>query len=125
MAPYSSRVENIFNSLNNDVMNCYDIANRAKSLGYDPDDSVKIPLAKNMAERVEGLISSVAPEILGKGVPERIQQLEKEYGSQDWRIAFVIAEEVARENFCKFSDKKKAIETGIRVGFGYVSVGVL
>ncbi|MBS3162896.1 DNA polymerase II large subunit [Candidatus Woesearchaeota archaeon] len=125
MAVCSTRVENIFSKINEDVMACYDLANHVKKLGYDPDDSVKIPLARNMAERVEGLISSVAPEVLGKGIPARIQELEQQFGSQDWRVALVIAEEVAREKFCKFSDKKKAIEIGIRTGFAYVTVGVV
>ncbi|MDP3918442.1 MAG: DNA polymerase II large subunit, partial [Nanoarchaeota archaeon] len=125
MVVCSPRVESIFNSINQEVDKCYIIANKAKTMGFDPDDKVRIPLAKNMAERVEGLISSVFPDILGKGVPERIQQLEKEFGSQDWRVALVIAEEVAKEKFCKFEDKKKAIETGIRVGFSYVTVGVV
>lgn len=125
MAQYSSRVARIFEQLNTEVQSCYALAQQAKNVGVDPDLTVKIPLAKNMAERVEGLISTVAPEILGKGVPERIQELEKQYGSQDWRVAMVIAEEVALEKFCTFSDKKKAIETGIRVGFAYATVGVV
>ena len=125
MVECSPRVSKIFEDINRDVLVCYDIANRAKSMGFDPDSKVKIPLAKNMAERVEGLISTVSPEILGKGVPERIQNLEKEFGSQDWRIAMIIAEEVAKGKFCEFSDKQKAIETGIRVGFAYVTVGVV
>jgi len=125
MAPYSSRVAGIFDSLQKEVLYCYEIANKTKTLGYDPDTFVKIPLARNMAERVEGLIASVAPEVLGKGIPDRIQQLEKQYGSQDWRVALVIAEEVAKEKFCSFDTKKKAIEIGIRVGFAYVTVGVV
>ncbi len=125
MAQYSKRIEGIFNSIQGEVLHCYDVANKAKTCGFDPDSSVKIPLAKNMAERVEGLIASVAPEVLGKGIPDRIQQLEGEFGSQDWRVALIIAEEVAKEKFCSFESKKKAIETGIRVGFAYVTVGVV
>lgn len=125
MPPYSPRVEHIFLSLQKDILTCYDLANKTKTLGYDPDPKVKIPLARNMAERVEGLIASVAPEVLGKGIPDRIQQLEKQYGSQDWRVALVIAEEVAQQKFCSFDTKKKAIEIGIRVGFAYVTVGVV
>src|SRR3989344_4338309 len=122
MVVCSLRVENIFSQINKDVIACYDLANRTKLLGYDPDDSVKIPLARNMAERVEGLISSVAPEVLGKGILARIQELEQQYGSQYWKVALVIAEAVAKEKFCQFSDKKKAIEIGIRTGFASVSV---
>jgi DNA polymerase II large subunit len=125
MVAYSSRIGALFEDINTRVEACYEIANKAKSLGFDPDSKVKSPLAKNMAERVEGLISSVAPEVLGKGIPERIAQLEEKYGSQEWRVGFVIAEEVAKEKFCKFKDKKTAIEIGIRTGFCYVTVGVV
>jgi DNA polymerase II large subunit len=125
MSDCSPRVEKIFENIQRDVLVCYDIANKAKALGFDPDEKVIMPLAKNMAERVEGLISTVAPQILGKGMPERIQQLEAKYGSQDWRIAMIIAEEVAKEKFCTFKDKKTAVEIGIRVGFAYVTVGVV
>ncbi len=125
MAEMSEYMERYFEEINNQVLNCYDIANKAKSMGFDPDSRVKIPLAKNMAERVEGLIASAASEIVGKGVPERIHELEDKYGSQDWRVALTIAEEVAKEKFCKFESKKKAMEVGIRVGFAYVTVGVV
>jgi DNA polymerase II large subunit len=125
MVVCSARIEKIFSSINGEVKQCYTLANQAKTRGFDPDSRVKIPLALNMAERVEGLISSVAPEVLGKGIPGRIQELESQFGMQDWRVAFVIAEEVAKEKFCKFESKKRAIEMGIRVGFAYVTVGVV
>ncbi|MEA3378990.1 MAG: DNA polymerase II large subunit [Nanoarchaeota archaeon] len=118
-------IQKYFKKINDEVIQVYDIAQKAKSKGYDPDDEVTVPLAKNMAERVEGLISTVAPEIIGKGIVKRIQELEKKYGSQDWRIALIIAEEVAKEKFCKFESQKKAIEVGIRFGFAYVTVGVV
>lgn len=125
MAAASPRVEQYFQAILDKVDRCYTIANTAKACGYDPDPVVRIPLAKNMAERVEGLISSVAPEIVGKGVPQRIHELESIYGNQDWRVALLIAEEVANGKFCSFSDQRKAIEVGIRVGFAYVTVGVV
>jgi DNA polymerase II large subunit len=125
MPECSPRVKAIFEDINQKTEECYDIAKRSKTMGYDPDSYVRIPLAKNMAERVEGLISTVAPQILGKGVPQRIQQLEEKYGSQDWRVGLVIAEEVAKSKFCEFKDRKEAIEIGIRVGFSYVTVGVV
>ena len=93
----SLKMNKYFEEINNKVKQVYEIANLAKSKGFDPDDKVKVPLAKNMAERVEGLISSAAPEIVGKGVVERIAELENIYGGQDWRVALKIAEEVAKE----------------------------
>ncbi|MBU2638525.1 MAG: DNA polymerase II large subunit [Nanoarchaeota archaeon] len=121
----SLKMQEYFRKIDEEVNKVYAFANEAKAKGFDPDIKVRVPLAKNMAERVEGLISTVAPEIVGKGVVERIGELEKQYGLQDWRVALKIAEEVAFEKFCKFSDKIKAIETGIRIGFAYVTVGVV
>ena len=42
----------------------YKTANEARAKGYDPEDTVNIPLSKNMAERVEGLVSVEAPQIM-------------------------------------------------------------
>ena len=93
----------------------YSISNIARSKGYDPETTVNIPLAKNMAERVEGLVSVVAPQILNSGIPARIKELETKYGKLDWRVAMVISLETTQEKFCKFNTKKEAIETGIRI----------
>jgi len=125
LAEASERIEKYFKDINEEVVQVYDIVNKAKAKGFDPDDKIKIPLAKNMAERVEGLVSTYAPEILGTGIVERISELEQKYGSQDWRVALTIAEEVASQKFCKFDDKIRAILAGIRVGFAYVTVGVV
>ena len=101
------------------------IADDARKKGYDYTNKSEIFLAKNMAERVVGLMAVVAPQIQGSGVVERIIELERQYGILDWRVAFTIAEEVAREKFCKFKDKKEAMEIGIKTGFAYVTNGVV
>lgn len=121
----SKVMENYFSGLDLAVKKCYDAGNLARSRGFDPEDRVCISLAKNMAERVVGLVSTIAPQIKGSGICERIGELEEQYGMQDWRVAMQIALEVAQEKFCKFRDKKEAIETGIRVGFAYTTVGVV
>jgi len=121
----SPEIEKYFNSINNEIKYSYKIAGEARKKGYDPEETVSIPLAKNMAERVEGLVSTVAPQIIGSGISKRIIELEKKYGSQAWRIALIIAEEIAKEKFCKFKDKKEAMEVGIRVGFAYITMGTV
>ncbi|MBI2541126.1 DNA polymerase II large subunit [Candidatus Woesearchaeota archaeon] len=103
----------------------YEIANRARSKGYDPEETVNIPLAKNMAERVEGLVSVIAPQIAGKGIPARIKELEADYGKLDWRVALKVSLEVTQQKFCTFSTQKEAIETGIRIGLAYLTLGVV
>ena len=85
--------------LNKEVNRAYSLAKDAKSKSKDPINRVEIPLAKNMAERVEGLVGVAAPQIIGKGIPDRIGELEKEYGKLDWRVALVISEEFASSKF--------------------------
>lgn len=121
----SKKITEYFDRLHKQVAAANEQANKARASGIDPNKEVEIRLAANMAERVEGLISVAAPQILDAGVKERIMELEKEFDVLDWRVALKIAEEVAQEKFCKFKDKKEAIEIGIRTGFAYVTVGVV
>lgn len=125
MIEASPEIKKYFDNLNKEIGVCYDLAKEARLKGLDPEDEVPIPLAKNMAERVVGLISVVAPQILGTNLTARILELENEFGHLDWRVGFKIAEEVAKETFCKFDDKQQAIETGIRVGFAYLTLGIV
>ena len=121
----SNNIREYFQSINSELEKAYTLAKKARSLGYDPEDDVNIPLAKNMAERVEGLISAVAPQLVGSGMTAAISELEKEYGALDWRVGFKIAEEVAKEKFCKFKNKLEAMEIGIRTGFAYLTCGIV
>ncbi len=125
MIQASEKMQKYFAEIDNKTKLAYDIANEARSKGYDPDTKVEIPLARDMAERVEGLISVAASQIKGSGVSNRIKELEAKYGSQNWKIAFLIAEEVASEKFCKFKDKREAIEVGLRTGLAYITNGVV
>ena len=121
----SERIQEYFKRLDSEIEIAYALAKKAKAKGLDPSNYVEIPSVKNMAEKVEGLISVAAPQIVGKGIPERIQELEKEYGKLDWRVALSIALEIAKEKFCKFNEKKEAMEVGVRVGFAYLTLGTV
>ncbi len=121
----SQNIQKYFKEIDDRVKSAYNIAQNSKSKGIDPSNKVEIMLAKNMAERIEGLISFAAPQIVGKGLPKRILELEEEYGKLDWRVALTVALEVTKEKFCKFEDKKEAMNTGIRVGLAYITLGVV
>ena len=114
-----------FENLKKEVDKVYSVANEARSKGYDPINKVEIPLAMNMAEKVVGIISTLYPQMEGTKIAERILELEKEYGKLDSTIPFKIGEEVARQKFCTFENNLQAIEAGIRVGFGYQTIGVV
>lgn len=111
--------------ISKDLAVAYALAQRCRAKGHDPELHVETPLAQNMVDRVVGLISIVAPQIVGAGVVERIRELEHTYGAQDWRVALVIALEVAQGTYCKFRDKLEAMEVGIRVGVAYTTNGVV
>ncbi len=121
----SPEMQSYFDEIESALLDCYNIATEAKKKRLDPEDFVEMKLAKNMAERVVGLISSVAPAIAETNIAKRILELEKKYSPMDWRVALKIAEEVAKERFCKFSDKHEAIEVGIRTGFAYHTCGIV
>ena len=118
-------MENYFSKISEQIERCYEAANRARAKGYDPEAKVAIPLAKTMAERVEGLVSAASPEITGAGVPSRIYELEGQYGKLDWRVALQISLEVAQQKLCKFSTEIRAMETGIRIGIAYLTLGIV
>lgn len=120
-----SKIDQYFSHIDEYLEKAYDVAKKAKAKGYDPQDFIEMPLAKEISQRVEGLISVFTPQILKSGVAQRIQELENEYGKLDWRVGLQIAYEVACEKFCSFKDKKESMETGIRVGFAYITLGVI
>jgi len=121
----SKEIKKYFEDMKKNVEEIYNIANNAKKKEIDPDNKIEIPLAENMIERAIGLVSIVSPQIINSNLSERIVELEKKYGFLDWRISLIIAEEIAKEKFCKFKDKIEAIETGIRVGLAYHTLGTV
>jgi DNA polymerase II large subunit len=120
-----SDIKKYFEELEKETLEAYKIASKARSKGYDPATKPEIVLAKNLAERVIGLITVVAPQLQNSSAIKRVEDLEKQYGVLDWRVAFQIALEIAQEKFCKFSDKREAMEVGIRAGFAYVTLGAV
>ncbi|MBI2175924.1 DNA polymerase II large subunit [Candidatus Woesearchaeota archaeon] len=121
----SPEIERYFSEIDGKLKQCYAAAGLARHKGYDPEGFVDIPLATNLAERVVGLVSAVAPALVGSGVAARIQELEGQYGALAWEVALTIADEVASGRFCQFKDKREALEVGIRTGFAYHTTGVV
>ncbi|MEK6852256.1 MAG: DNA polymerase II large subunit [Nanoarchaeota archaeon] len=101
----------------------YSLAAEARSKGLDPISRVEVPLATDLPERVTGLVSALLPQVKDIRIEKRIRELEKQFGFLDPAVAFVIADEIATEKFCKFTSKIEAIEAGIRIGFAYLTLG--
>lgn len=119
------KMDKYFEELRKRVDEEYEIANRARALGKDLSDKVEISLATSLAERVVNLIATVYPRLPVAKISGRILELEEEYGKLDAMISFVIAREIAEGKFCKFADKLEGIDIGIRVGFAYMTLGVV
>lgn len=117
--------EQYFKNLEKEIRKVYLIAEEAKQKGFDPINKVEIPLARSMAEKVVGLISTIYPQLIGVGIEKKIIELEKKWGKLNVAIAFQIAEEIAKQKYCKFSNLLEAIDAGIRVGFAYITLGVV
>ena len=117
--------EQYFKNLEKKVKKFYDVAEEAKKTGLDPTESVEIPLARSMAEKVVGLISTLYPQLVDVGIEKRILELEEMWGKLNVAISFKIAEEVAKQKFCKFASLIEAIDAGIRIGFAYITLGVV
>ncbi|MDD9953406.1 MAG: DNA polymerase II large subunit [Candidatus Woesearchaeota archaeon] len=121
----SPGMQHYFDTFRKDCFEAYTIAQKARARGYDPEEEVGVALVKTLAERVIGLSSVIAPQIKNAGVEKRIEHLENKYGVLDWRVALVIAHEIAQQKFCSFEDEVEAITVGIRVGFAYITLGVV
>lgn len=118
-------MQNYFRELEDKVKICYSVAEQARERGLDPLSKVEVPIATSLAERVTGLISTLYPQLSDPRIVKRILDLEKEFGALNPAVALRIAEEIAREIFCKFTSLSEAIEAGIRVGMAYMTLGVV
>ena len=97
-------LNNYFKEISEKVDEAYAIANKARALGLDPVSEVETPIATTLAEKTIGLVSVVYPQLNDKKIVNRILELEKEYGQLDTTVSFKIAEEVAKEKFCKYKE---------------------
>lgn len=111
-----------FDRLEKETLELYDIANEARSKGLDVTLETEIPRAKDLAERVEGL---VGPE----GVAKQIKDLENK-GLDREEVAFEIAAEIASREITP-EDEKKGItreslaDKGLRSALAILTEGVV
>lgn len=118
-------MQRYFKEIENKTKVAYSVAEAARRKGIDPKSVVEISLATSLAGRAVALVSSLYPQLKNTKIEKRIKELEKEYGFLDPAVCLKIAEEVAKEKFCKFKDLKEAIEAGARIAFAYYTLGVV
>ena len=121
----TKETELYFESISNDIQKNYDVAGKARAKGLDPVDEVEVPLALTMAAKVVRLIATKYPQLDNEEIINRLLELESEYGALEPQVSFKIAEEIAKEKYCKFETQLEAMDAGIRVGFAYTTLGVV
>ena len=118
-------MEKYFEALKKKVNVAYDVAGKARAKGLDPVCEVESPLAVTMAERSVNLIKTIYPKLSVEKISKRILELEDDFGKLDATVAFVVAREIASGDFGKFESELERIDIGIRVGFAYMTLGVV
>ena len=110
-------IESYFNSLESEGKKAYEIAQEARKKGLDPSPSVEIPLAADMAGRIEGIVGP-------KGVAKKIKELDMQ-GHPREKIAIIIADEIIAEKYSKKNSKEKLAEQAVRTGLAILTEGIV
>ncbi|HOQ17938.1 MAG TPA: DNA polymerase II large subunit [Methanothermobacter thermautotrophicus] len=107
-----------FNELERETERLYEIARKARARGLDVSATPEIPLAKDLAERVEGL---VGPE----GIARRIKELEGDRGREE--VAFQIAAEIASQAVPDDDpgEREKLADQALRTALAILTEGVV
>ena len=113
----SPEMQDYFEELAKKNEECYNVAEKARSKGLDPQLSVEIPQAEDLASRVEKLLADWNV----KGVSDDIRRLTAEHGNREI-VSLLIAKEVAGR---PAESKEKAIDRAIRVGLAVLTEGIL
>lgn len=113
---FSQELREYHERLLKEVEKAYEIAKKARALGLDPFTEVEIPVAKNMAERVEKLLKI-------DGIAKKIVELEEEGYSRE-KICFEIAKCIIEGEFGNFS-REEALDKAVRAAVAIQTEGVV
>jgi len=110
-----------FESLEAEADKLYDLARKAKLKGYDIDTEPEIPRAKDLAERVDGLVGP-------KGIADRIKELEDEISREE--VAFQIASEIVTNTDVEgkpdsIEVQEKKADQAVRTALAILTEGVV
>jgi DNA polymerase II large subunit len=105
--------ESYFASLEQNLEELYSIAKEARKQWKDPDPTVEIPLAKDMADRVESLVGP-------RGIAEIIRALDGRGFSRE-EIALKVIDEIIESDF----QGEKTAEQCVRTSLAILTEGIV
>jgi DNA polymerase II large subunit len=94
----------------------FDRAERAKRQGHDPETEVEIPVAKDMADRVENILG------IG-GVAERVRELEGEMSREEAALALVT--DFVEGTVGDYDGRAGKVEGAVRTAVALLTEGVV
>ena len=113
----SSEMHEYFSKLQEDIDNCYKIAEKARKKGFDPEFNVEIPQALDLAARVEQLVGP-------KEIAPKIREFTKKIGDREL-VSLEISKEIVNGKKYKFNRTEDALDQAIRTGLAILTEGVL
>lgn len=94
-----------------------EIAKQARAKGFDYATTPEVYIAKDIADKVEGLVEL-------PGVAEVIRRLKGQYSSEE-EVAFNLADEVIAQKLSETGNREIAAEMAIRAGLAYLTQGAV
>ena len=108
--------EAYFESLEAGLDEAMDVAERAKTRGEDPTPEVEIPIAVDMADRVENILGI-------DGVAERVRELEGEMAREE--AALELVEDFVEGTVGDYETKAGKVEGAVRTAVALLTEGVV
>ncbi|MFC7069906.1 DNA polymerase II large subunit [Halobaculum lipolyticum] len=108
--------ERYFTRIEDRLDEAFDRAQAAKAQGKDPETEIEIPVARDMADRVENIL-----EI--PGVAERVRELEEEFSREE--AALELVTDFVEGTVGDFDSRAGKIEGAVRTAVALLTEGVV
>src|SRR6056297_3885445 len=108
--------ERYFERLESQLDDAFDVAERAKERGGDPEPEVEIPTARDMADRVENILGI-------PGVAERVRELEGEMSREE--AALELVNDFVEGSVGDYDSRAGKVEGAVRTAVALLTEGVV
>ncbi|WP_117593701.1 DNA polymerase II large subunit [Haloprofundus halophilus] len=108
--------ERYFARIENRLDEAFELADAAREQGMDPGTEVEIPVAKDMADRVENILGI-------EGVAERVRELEEQMSREE--AALALAEDFAEGRVGDYDTRAGKVEGAVRTAVALLTEGVV
>ncbi|RLM91039.1 type III effector protein [Halobellus sp. Atlit-38R] len=108
--------ERYFEGIESRLDEAFDRAERAKGRGYDPEPEVEIPVAKDMADRVENILGIA-------GVAERVRELEGQMSREE--AALELVTDFVEGSVGDYDSRAGKVEGAVRTAVALLTEGVV